>query len=129
MRTLKAELGFIIQRLRAGLLASAIVFLMLAIFNMLDQGICYLCGFLTGCLNLLLLSRFLWRVTDIKYKRPVLLQRLFFASRYLLILNIATSIASSNPIEIILFFAGLLSVHFSIIISSCNFGISTGEEG
>lgn len=126
---MKEGFKFLFQKLRAGILTAAIVFLMLVMFNMGNEGICYLSGFLTGCLNLLFLSRFLWRITDMRYKRPVLLQRLFFTARYLLILNIAAGILSPDPIEIILFFAGLLSVNLSVIISSCCLGISTGEEG
>lgn len=118
-----------IQKLRIGIIITAVCFTVLFISGVWEYGVCYLIGFLTGALNFILLTVSVWFVTNTKYKKPVLIHRLFFIARYLLIVNILIRTVKPNAIVIILFFAGLLCVNFSVIVSSYRFRVNTGKEG
>lgn len=126
---MKDQFKHMIHRLRVGLAITAAAFGIFLLLNLWNLGICYFMGFLTGCINLFLLILSVWLITNRECKRPVLLARLFFITRYLLILNIL--LGTVNPIvtEIIFFCIGLLNVNFSIIISSYRFGLNKKEEG
>lgn len=126
---LRGQLRAMAQRLRAGFILAGAGLGILAALNMWNAGVCYLVGFLTGALNLLLLSLFIGHITNAKYRRPVLLHGLFFTARYLLILNMLLYTANPEPVEIILFCSGLLSVNFSVIASFYRFRVKAGEEG
>lgn len=118
-----------VQRLRVGIIIAAVGLMVLFILGIWKYGVCYLFGFLSGALNFVLLTLSIWFVTNIKYKKPVLVQRLFFIARYLLIVNILVRTTNPNAFEIILFCIGLLSVNFSVIVSSYKFKLNTGKEG
>lgn len=118
---------FAVQRLGVGVVITAIALGTFLVLNLWDLGVCYLAGFLTGCLNLFLLTLFVLLITNTKYKRPVLLHRLFFIARYLLILNILMVSVKPMASEIIFFCVGLLCVNFSVIISSYKFRLNTRE--
>lgn len=118
-----------LQRLKLGIIITVLSFGVTIPLNIWKVQVCYLIGFLTGCLNFFFLNLSIYLVINMKYKKPVLLQRMFFIVRYLLILNILLGTVNPNAAEIILFCIGLLSVNFSIIISSYRFKLSVKEEG
>lgn len=126
---MKDQLKLTIRRLRVGFVITAAVFGIFFLLDLWNLGVCYFMGFLTGCINLFLLTLSVSLITNRECKRPVLLNRLFFITRYLLILNIL--LGTVNPIvsEIIFFCIGLLNVNFSVIISSYRFRLNTKEEG
>jgi hypothetical protein len=124
-----SQIKYIIQRLRIGVIIATASLGVFFALNIWDDGICYLVGFLTGCLNFVILTLSISILTSRRYKKPVLVQRLFFIARYLLIVNILIRIVNPNVIEILLFCFGFLSVNFSVIISSYKFNLNTREEG
>lgn len=126
---MKDQLKLMVQRIKIGIIIAVVGFGILFALNIWDVGVCYLVGFLTGCLNLFFLTLSISLITNTKYKRPVLLYRLFFIVRYLLIINILLGTVNPNSIEIILFCIGLLSVNFSVIISSYKFKLNIREGG
>jgi hypothetical protein len=124
-----SQIKYIIQRLRIGVIIATASLGVFFALNIWDDGICYLVGFLTGCFNFVILTLSISILTSRRYKKPVLVQRLFFIARYLLIVNILIRIVNPNVIEILLFCFGFLSVNFSVIISSYKFNLNTREEG
>ncbi len=126
---LMSQSKYMIQRLRLGIIIATASLGVFFVLNMWEYGISYLVGFLTGCLNLVFLTISISLVTSTRYKKPVLVQRLFLIVRYLLIVNILIRIVNPNAIEIVLFCIGFLSVNFSVIISSYKFNLNTREEG
>jgi hypothetical protein len=118
-----------IRRLRVGIIIATASLGVFFVLNVWDGGACYLVGFLSGCLNLVFLTLSISIVTSIRYKKPVLVQRLFLIVRYLLIVNILIRTVNPNAIGIVLFCIGFLSVNFSVIISSYKFKLNTREEG
>lgn len=122
-------LKFMIQRLRVGIVVATMGLGIFFALNILEGGICYIVGFLSGCLNFIFLTLSISLITSTRYKKPILMQRLFFIIRYLLCVNIFIRTATSNVIEIVLFCIGFLSVNFSVIISFYKFKLNTREEG
>jgi hypothetical protein len=118
-----------IQRLWVGIITAALSLGVLFTLNIWEGGICYIVGFLSGCLNFTLLTLSISLITSTRYKKPILLQRLFFIVRYLLIVNILIRTVKPSIIEIVLFCMGFLSVNFSVIISFYKSKLNTREEG
>jgi O-antigen/teichoic acid export membrane protein len=124
-----SQLKYMIQRLRVGIIIATVSLVGFFALNFWEGGVCYLVGFLSGCLNFVFLTLSISIVTSIRYKKPVLVQRLFLIVRYLLIVNILIRTVNPNAIGIVLFCIGFLSVNFSVIISSYKFKLNTREEG
>lgn len=126
---MEEQFDFMLQRLKVGIIIAVLSFGVSIPLNIWKVQAYYLIGFLTGCLNFFFLNLSIYLVINMKYKKPVLLQRMFFIARYLLILNILLGTVNLNAAEIILFCIGLLSVNFSVIISSYRFKLSVREGG
>lgn len=124
-----SQLKYMIQRLSVGIIIATASLGLFFALNIWEEGVCYLVGFLSGCLNLVFLTLSISIVTNLRYKKPVLVQRLFLIVRYLIIVNILIRTINPNAIEIILFCIGFLSVNFSVIISSYKFKLNTRKEG
>lgn len=124
-----SKLKYIVIKLRIGITISAVGFTVFAVLDIWKNGVCYLLGFLSGCLNFILLTLSVWFVTNTKHKKPVLLYRLFFIVRYLLILDILLSTINPNANQVVMFCIGLLSVNFSVILSSYKFKFNPSKEG
>lgn len=124
-----SQIKYMIQKLRIGIIIATVSLGVFFTLNIWEGGVCYLIGFLSGCLNLVFLTLSISLITSKEYKKPVLVQRLFLIVRYLLIVNILIRTVNPNAIEVVLFCIGFLSVSFSIIISSYKFKLNTRKEG
>lgn len=123
------QMKYMIQRLRLGIIIAVLNSGLFFALDIWGYGICYMFGFLSGCLNFILLVLSVSIVTNTMYKKPVLVQRLFLIARYLLLINVLARTVDTNIIEVILFFTGFLSINFSVIITSYKFRLNTKEEG
>lgn len=122
---LDSRLSYVFKRLRLGIIISSAAVIMFFLLAMWENGICYFAGFLSGCINFVLLDLSLSFLTKAKYKNPVLVQRLFFIVRYLIVVNILIRIVNPNAAYIILFCVGFLNVNFSVIVSSYKFKLNS----
>lgn len=117
--------SYMVKKLKAGLVISSMAAIMFFSLTMWEGGASYLIGFLSGCFNFLLLTLSIGIITSARYKKPVLVQRLLFIARYLIVINILIRAVSPSAANIILFCVGFLCVNFSIIISSYKFKLNT----
>lgn len=124
-----SQLVYMIRRLRMGIILTVLSLLLFIVLDIWQFGVSYLLGFLSGVLNHVLLTLSIFVVTNIKCKKPVLIQRLFFIVRYLLIVNILLCTVEPNVYGIIGFFIGLLSINFSVIASFCKYNTGREKEG
>jgi hypothetical protein len=120
---------YMIQRLHLGFLIMALGCVILALLNEFGIGMTYIFGFLAGCINFILLYLSTGFITNKRFKNLVLLQRLFFIFRYLLIVNILIRVAEPRVIGIMLFGLGFMTSNFSVIMTSYRFKVHNGQEG
>lgn len=111
-------LNIIIERLKSALLIFTVTLVLFYLFSGIDAVLEIIFGFAVGCLNFILFCIGAGFIINVRFRMGGLFQPLLFIFRYVIVFLMIAAFISVKGADILNVFAGLITVNFSVIISS-----------
>lgn len=122
--------NFLFQQLKIAVIIALAITIVL--FLTLKGEICfaYFVGFLMGCINFVLLSLGSDIILNVRPRGASVINSLFFALRYLIIVLVTIKFVTLNHGNIFALVGGLITMHVAILVSAIRRrNLLTGKEG